>query len=260
MRPGIRRLFIALLICCPALLSSFRFDAPAEQFLVPAEKIHPKALQEVRGVLTVTFAELDYYIDIKMEPAKLLTYKYTDTTGHQATRFFLTIENTKALSGIDYSGVIIRRFPIVQYGDSFVQIIYNVEKNLRAWIQVVDNKYARTSVGQLVPASSMLFTPGKNLSYSFDVFYLLKGKKRIFYQTPNETSATIPVSSDQDFDIIPWRERKENVSSFTITEMENGFAKVNTQSGADGELLFAGWVKIFVGGKLTVWEFETRGC
>lgn len=249
-----------LLVFLTFILTAFRFDAAIEGFLIEADKIHPKVFEETTGVLTVTFSELDYYINIKMEPAKLLAYGYTDSTSYEPSEKHVTVDNSKAISGIDYNNMIIHRFPIVDFDLPMVQIVYDVQRNLRAWVAITEGKYVRTSVGQLMPVTISRFAAAKDLDLSYDIFYLLKGKPRLFYQAPDESAASVSIRSADSFNLIPWRARNETVSSLTVTEMENGFAKVFTREGADGEPLFTGWVKIFVDGKLSIWEFETRGC
>ena len=177
------------LLCLFFSLAAFRFDAAVEGFLIEAKNMHPKVLSDTKGILTVTFSELDYYVGLKMEPAKLLMHTYTDSTGYQPFTGSVTVDNSKAVSGIDYSNMIIRRFPVTAVDAPMVQIIYDVHKNLRTWISITDRSYARTSVGQLIPARLTGLEPARNLDLSYDVFYLMNGKPRIFYQTPDESSA-----------------------------------------------------------------------
>jgi hypothetical protein len=259
---GIISTFRILLIAVFALLPSFAFslDAAVESFRIEQNKIHPQALIGIQGIITITFSELNYYIEMDVEPAKIQTYTSHDGARGKAQQLVLTPDNTKALSGIDYSGMVIRRFPVVRVGTSIVEIIYDMEKNLRAWIMIDDHEYVRTNIGQLVEAKILFFDDAQNLNVSFDLFYLLNGFPRTFYEAADETSKKVVISNAGAFNNITWRMRKETVSSVVITEMLNGFAKVYTAQGADGELLFAGWVKIFVDEKLTIWQFEMGGC
>ena len=161
----------SLLVLLTFILTAFRFDAAVDEYLIAASEIHPAVLAETKGVITVTFSDLDYNAHFKMKPGKLLRYDYTDTTSYRPSHHFVTIDNSKGISGIHYNNMITRRFPIVSFDAPMVQIVYDVQKNLRTWVVLTDGKYVRTSVGQLMPVAVSRPDPATNLDHSYDVFY-----------------------------------------------------------------------------------------
>lgn len=253
---------LSRILCGVGLTISLSFDAAVEEFLIESSRINPASLDGAIGVYSITFAELNYAAEMDMPPASVQTFDPQSNYFSENKQVLpaLTVNNTKAISGIEYSGLILRRFPIVERKESLIRIVYDSEKNLRAWVQQVDNNYVRTNVGQLIPATAFFFADRKNTSVTMDIFYLLNGKPRLFYEKPDAAARTVAVANPQHMHLIPWSATSKEISGFLVTEIENGFAKVSTWHGADGEPVFAGWVKIFDGDKLTVWEFAMGGC
>jgi hypothetical protein len=241
------------------LSTGFVWDAPSEEFYVAPKKIHPQASKEVQGVLSIKFLDLGYSMHFSPQPAKIQGY-HRKEAGTDSASLVLSIKNIKALSGVNYEQMIIRRFPITAIDGGFCQIVYDVEKNLRIWVQIVDNNYVRTSVGQLVPANAILFADSDQVGFAPDIFYLLDGKRRRFYKDPKEDAPYFDVQNEDQINDIPFRSEKEFVSLLEVTAVANGYAKISTRSGVDGEAKFAGWIKLFENGRLTVWPVAGSGC
>jgi hypothetical protein len=237
----------------------FAADAPVERFLIEPNKIHPDALKGILGVMHVTFVELDYYIHFSPPPAEIQGFERKEGEP-QVASLKLSLTNTKPLSGIDWSQMVVRRFPISQKDGRMVEIVYDLEKNLRIWVQTADDQYVRTTMGQLVSAGFTWFHDRDSLTMGPDIFYLLNGKPRRFFESPDNVAAYHDVNNDQQINQIPFRPGKDYISTFEITEIKNGFAKISTRSGADGDLKFAGWIKIFDNGVLTIWPVASSGC
>src|SRR5688572_29103592 len=100
-------LFSLMSLCSYAMA----LDAPAEEFYIDPAKIHPQALKDVKGIVMITFAELDYYIHFKTPPAKIQGYLRQD--GLDSAYLQLSMKNVKPLSGVDYMQMTLRRFPVV---------------------------------------------------------------------------------------------------------------------------------------------------
>jgi hypothetical protein len=234
-------------------------DAPVEEFYIPAEKIHPRALEGVIGVMTITFVDLGYYTYImNPPPAQIQGYQKKEGFSDSAT-LVLSLKNIRALSGIDYEQMIIRRFPVVAVDNNFYEIVYDLEKNLRIWVHT-ENQYVRTNIGQLVPMRMTWFSDQKNLFFGAELFYLMKGRPRKYYESPSLTANYFEVRNSNQLHDIPFRTVNETISDIEITEIAEGFAKVTTRSGADGEPQFTGWIKILENNILTIWPVAQGGC
>jgi hypothetical protein len=235
-------------------------DAAVESFMVEPAAIHRDALRGAIGVITITFSELDYFIEMKMPSAKIQTYSSKEGSRGGTNKLHLSLENIKVISGLDYSGLIYRRFPIVNTGTGILEIVYDVEKNLRAWIMIDDHNYVRTSVGQLLPSTILMFGDQTLNEETVDLFFLLNGKARKFYQRPDDTSPSAAVAKESDLAFIEWRKLETRIHTIFITEIQGEFAKISTRAAMDEEPEFAGWIKIRENDVLTLWPFAMGGC
>jgi hypothetical protein len=249
------------LFAIPTLFSNpaSNFDAPGEAFYIEPEKIHPKALHGVLGVMTITFAELSYHIHFNPPVAEIQGYERREDLADTAS-LVISLKNIKPLSGINYQQMIVRRFPVIAVDGSYCEIVYDLQNNLTIWVQTEKESYVRTSVGQLMPMDVTWFSDNSNASFTPELFYLMNGKSRKFYESPSDTAKFYEVHEHDQLHDIPFRTVKETIAAIEITEIANGFAKVSTRSGADGELRFTGWIRIFENNLLTIWPIEGSSC
>jgi hypothetical protein len=228
-------------------------DAPMETFFIQPEKIHPEALKNIQAIITITFLDPGYHYVLPPQPVKIQGHPGRSEQS-EIMPMVLTLENIRPLSGVDYEQIVIRRFPVTEVDGNLFEIVYDLEKNLRTWVYIMNNTYIRTSVGQFMPVEVTSLTENGSVNFHPDIFYLLNGDARRFYESPQDDASYFDVSDEEGVNNIPFRTEKKFINSLQITEIVNGFAKVSTSADIDGELTFAGWIKMAPGGVLTVWQ------
>jgi hypothetical protein len=252
-------MFFGRLILIFQISSGFIVDAPSERFYVTPERIHTQALRDVKGIISIRFVEVLRSEDFEKPPAEILTYNL-EKEGNMTSGTALTLKNINPLSGFDWEDITIRRFPVLETRNEYYRIVYDVEKNLQAWILGDPAGFVRATTGHWVRGEFTWFKNTDRMDLVADVFYLLNGKPRKFYELPKSDSRSAFINSEEEIDKLPFRKEKEFVSNVHITQIKNGFAKVYTQGDAGGDLKFAGWIKLVENGKLTVWKIVASGC
>jgi hypothetical protein len=160
-----------------------------------------------------------------------------------------------AFSGWDFTKQALRRFPIVAADGDYLQIVYDVRRDLRAWL-------ARSEFQQLpeLPIARLMetFFDGRTIERcGIDVFGLLGGeygsKGRRVYAKPESGAAVRIVHATTDE--LPH-------GNATIVECRNGYAKIMfiNPCGDQPESVL-GWVRVRdCRGRLTIWCWTGLSC
>jgi hypothetical protein len=249
---------VVFLISISRIAIALGVDTPSETFFVDVRKIHPQALRGVKGIISIHFVETFHAI-MKDHPAEIVTYTFAKE-GSRGPSLALTLSNIRPLSGMDWEDQTIRRFPVMEIRDEYYRIVYDVEKNLQAWILCHPSGFVRITTGHWVRGEFTWLKFTEKMNLSANIFFLLDGKPRKFYEQPRTDSPAVDVSNEDEFNKLPNREEREVVSNIYITQIKNGFAKVYTQGDCGAEPKFAGWIKIVENGQLTIWRVVLTSC
>jgi hypothetical protein len=253
-----RIVLVVFLISIFKVTIALGIDAPTETFFVDAGKIHPQALRGVKGIISIYFVETFHAI-MKDHPAKVVTYAF-GKEGSRSPSLPLTLNNIRPLSGMDWEDETIRRFPVLEIRDEYYRIVYDVEKNLQAWILCHPSGFVRITTGHWVRGAFTWLKSTDKMNLSANIFYLLDGKSRKVYEQPRTDSPAVEISNEDEFNKLPNRKEREVVSNIYITQIKNGFAKIYTQGDCGAEPKFAGWIKIVENGQLTIWSVVLTSC
>ena len=253
-----RILLVVFLISIFRITIAFGVDTPRETFFVDARKIHPQALRGVKGIISIHFVETFHAIMID-HPAKIVTYAF-EKEGSRSPSLALTLKNIRPLSGMDWEDATIRRFPVMEIRDYYYRIVYDVEKNLQAWIHCDPSGFVRITTGHWVRGEFAWLKSTEKMNLSANIFYLLDGKPRKVYEQPKTDSPAVEISNEDEFNKLPNMDEREVVSNIFITQIKNGFAKIYSQGDCGAKPKFAGWIKIVENGRLTIWCVVLTSC
>ena len=114
-------------------------DAPVEEFYFKLNDIPQRILSEAKGAVTVMCLDPAFIKKYRNKVvSEFMVPLYARTNGAFKKDKALKIGRTKPLSGWLFDGTRVRRFPAVDRNGDFMKIVYDVEKDLRAWINLQD--------------------------------------------------------------------------------------------------------------------------
>ncbi len=189
----------------------------------------------------------------KIVPEVLLTFYEKSGGGFRKTRT-VNILATKPLSGYEYGGTRLQRFPAVSRNRSFVKIVYDVEKNLRAWVNLDDLSKPEPE-GTPAPVFVTWFDQGKYQDYDcIDLFRLLREHPLRLYDGPCQTSRSRLVES--------YDEIGKDAMNPVVVEQRNGFVRLGFYDSCGGTIRKSGWwIRIRDDkGRLTIWPHICLSC
>lgn len=229
-------------------------DAPVEQFYFNPSDIPQTILREARGAVTIMCLDAAFmkkYLN-KIVPEVMVTlYVRTDDTFKKDET--VNISGTKPLSGWLFNGTKVRRFPAVDRNGDFLKIVYDLERDLRAWINIQE-------LSSLMPkgwgesASVMWFDTGKFGEYDgIDIFELLPNKRRKLYDEPYENSPGLRID--------PLSDIRGESGNLTAIEQRNGFIRLGVYDPCEGKRRKLKWIRVRdKKGRLTVWPIVGLSC
>jgi hypothetical protein len=255
---------------CIFLLFRFSFcvaDAPYENFFINSKEIPADSLKNIIGILSIDFSDPDYYHSERSNsPAAVQLFDKPVGKPLQ----LLTIGNAYTISGIDWNGGITRRFPVIATIGEYVQIIFDVRHNTRAWIRMKKiplekrsekNSHLDTvfSTDQKCKAELTLFDSIGNKPMPADIFSLMKEKPRKFYAMPAKDSQWF-TDMDQRSETLAKKAASQgyfNSGGYYISDVKNGYTRVTARyCNDDSECAHfdLGWIGLYDNNsRLTVW-------
>jgi hypothetical protein len=251
--------FFFIVIAIPALLSSGGrvLDSPTETFYLQPAQIHVAVLKDVIGIITISFNGHPTPHSLPIDTASLAMFE-PDSAGKMINVGQLKIRNIAAISGVDYEGILLRRFPVKKRKGVYYQIVYDAKMDRRTWIKMSAPGKILRDKKLNVSGSLLNLQNQKDVLIPVDVFYLMGGNGRRFFLGPDGRARSVAITSEEEMTKIPFRDKGE-IGSVYIAEVKNGFAKVMTRAGVDEEPKFAGWIRITEDGSLTLWQVTQPG-
>jgi len=155
--------------------------------------------------------------------------------------------------GLEVNGAKVRRFPAVDRNGDFLKIVYDLERDLRAWINIQE-------LSSLMPkgwgksAHVMWFDTGKFGEYDgVDIFELLPNKSRMLYDEPYENSRALRID--------PLSDIRGEPGNLIAIEQRNGFIRLGVYDPCEGKRRKLKWIRIRdKKGRLTVWPIVGLSC
>jgi hypothetical protein len=255
---------------CIFLFFRFSFclaDAPYKQFFFTIGEIPADSLRNIIGILSIDFSDPDYYhSERSSSPA---TIQMFDKPGGKQLQL-LTVENAHTISGMDWNGGITRRFSVIATTGEYVQVIFDVRRNERAWLRMKQiplekrsekNSHLDTvfSTDQKCKAELILFDRIGSEPMPADIFSLVKKKPRKFYATPSKDSQWF-TDIDQRSEVLARKAAAQgylNNGGYYISDEKNGYTRVIARYYNDDVEFVSfdlGWISLYDNaGHLTVW-------
>ena len=235
--------------CLPILA-----DAPVEEYSFEPDSVLERIPTDCKGALTVYCTDAPFMKKYrnKVVPEVMVTL-YEKSGGTFLTRKTLNILETKPLSGFLYDGCRLRRFPAVDRHRNFVKIVYDVEKNLRAWVKLDD----LTGLKPKGWAKSVFMTWFDEGIYEkeecIDIFGLLPGRGRRLYDQPCETSRSRWIETYDDIGDYPLNP--------VLVDYRKGFVRLGFYNTCDGTIRKSKWIRVRdKKGRLTIWPHICLSC
>lgn len=246
-------------------------DAPYEKFLVDTTNIHPQAIKNIKGILSISFTDPDYYnTERSNNPAQIQLFDSPDFANENS---LLTIENQSAISVLEWSHGYTYKFPLLEKEGNFIKIIYNVKKNLTAWIYMeFIPKKGRDKINkdlnyliaknQKCCANLIIFSKFANEMEQVDIFHFYRKNLRKVYKY-RSLKSFYKKDAKSIVEILKpdYKKKRMHFIGFYISEIKDGFAKLHARFfevyGDPEEYPLLGWIPLFdKKGNLTIWTIS----
>lgn len=149
---------------------------------------------------------------------------------------------------------VLRCVPATKKQGEFVEIVYDVEKNLRSWVRLT----GEASEGCQIEFLSLI--EDGPIAMRVDIDILIEGKHVKLYKSPNMKAESVDISYDYicshaPSDMKAW-------SLITLSELKNGFGLLTVEECDSDKLGFIGWIPLRDSqGRLQVWPcYWCCGC
>jgi hypothetical protein len=223
---------------------------------VPFEDIHKAVLKDAIGILTVwcTDEGMEIYGGSEKERMQLAEAQrrqlfldtYVQCPGAFRKVAPLAVHDTVPLSKLEHEGVI-RRFPATRKAGQFVEMIYDVRRNLRAWVQLTPSWPPGCEVSY-----DSLSDDGPISPMPVDLYCLATehpvGLSVRLYRSPDKNAKWSRLQYGSDYTDV-------------LVEIRNGFGLLVWEDCEGKRIKTLGWVPLRdKRGRLIVWICDICGC
>lgn len=252
-----KRLWLSVLSIVMLLLMAItpaQSDAPVEEFSIKLGDIPEAVLKDAKGAVSIMCLDSAFMKKYHNKTVpEVMVALYADTDDGLKKDKTIDIRETRPLSGWLFDGTRVRRFPVVDRKGSFLNIVYDVEKDMRGWIDPKDLSALMPS-GWGKSANVMWFENGKFGDYDHvDIFELLPDKRRKLYDKPSGNASGRWV--DPTSGIL------RDLGNLIAIEQRNGFIRLGVYDPCEGTRKKFKWIRIRdQKGRLTVWPHVGLSC
>lgn len=242
-RGRVLSLLLSLFLVIPATKG-----AGLEPLSVPFDQVHEAVLKDGIGIVGIFCWHEGMRggsgVDKAWQEAETRE-RYLDQYMEGTTGFRkiapLAVRDLVPLSEWRYDGVI-RRFPATRTRGDFIQMVYDVAKNLRTWVRLTPNRAHGCEVSYV-----SLVTDGP-MSMEPDLRSLNRGQRVRLYRSPSRSAKWVSYDySDDGFEVM--------------TEQRNGFGLVVLEDCEGKRLKTLGWVPFRdERGRLILWIWDIPNC
>ncbi|MFH1114483.1 MAG: hypothetical protein V1792_11225 [Pseudomonadota bacterium] len=229
-------------------------DAPVEEYYFERSSLFQRIPADCKGALAVSCVDAPSMKKFhnQVVPEVTVTLYERSQSGFLKTRTVNIVE-TRPLSGYLFNGICFRRFPTVDRDRDFVNIVYDVEKGLRAWVKLDD-------LSGLLPkawSESVFLTwfdEGRFKKHDcIDIFGLRPDTGRRLYDEPCETSRSRLIQSYDDIG--------DSAPNPVVVDYRNGFVRLGFFDSCEGTIRKSKWIRVRdKKGRLTIWPHICLSC
>jgi hypothetical protein len=223
-------------------------DAPYERYSMEFSDSLKVILKQTRGILTVNSREsgCDTLTLFEKNGGNFKKIKKIDVLNES-----VPISNFGYEQPIRENYVTAYRFAVISKNDRYVQVIYNIRKNLSGWLsfEELNKKYSIMLI---------MFNENVNLTKALNFVsiyrFTLSGKRKVYKRPIWNSSYKIISKNDPKYDVL-----------FVILEIKNGFARIAHYDFDMNQIKETidpiGWIRIWDDeGMLLIWLYDVDLC
>ena len=233
-------------------------DAPVETYYFERSQIPDDILRETKGVLTVSIIDPKAYAEYYNQSV-IKDMPYISVFKKQKNLLkkigVLDMTGVSTPTGGQYGPSIWHRFPVTNAQGVYLEIIYNLPKRKKCW---VDFSELKSSLSPEKPVLNWFTNQYSSETVSVDIFYLTRDNAIKLYDSPSLESSSHIITPQSE---ILSSYGAYDVRALQIIERMNGFGRLVENIGLDRPPRRIGWIRLRdENGLLMVWPIMGLSC